>query len=63
MLPPFESAMASEITGQLIDLYARRAEASHRQDWEQVRRLDVEMARTSLLREVIRDRAEQFELT
>jgi hypothetical protein len=57
MLPPFESAVAVEITEQLIDLYARRAEASERKDWERVRRLDVEMDRASLLREVIRDRA------
>ena len=63
MLPPFESAIASEITEQLIDLYARRAEASKRKDWERVRRLDLEMDRASLLREVIRDRTEQFELT
>jgi hypothetical protein len=63
MLPPFESAVAVEITEQLIDLYARRAEASERKDWERVRRLDVEMDRASLLREVIRDRADQFELT
>jgi hypothetical protein len=63
MLPPFESAIATEITEQLIDLYARRAEASKRKDWERVRRLDLEMDRASLLREVIRDRTEQFELT
>ena len=63
MLPPFESAVAVEITEQLIDLYARRAEASERKDWERVRRLDVEMDRASLLREVIRDRADHFELT
>ena len=63
VLPPFESAVADEVTEQLIDLYARRAEASERKDWERVRRLDIEMDRASLLREVIRDRAEQFELT
>lgn len=63
MLPPFETAVAVEITEQLIDLYARRAEASERKDWERVRRLDIEMDRASLLREVIRDRADQFELT
>jgi hypothetical protein len=63
VLPPFETAVAVEITEQLIDLYARRAEASERKDWERVRRLDIEMDRASLLREVIRDRADQFELT
>ncbi len=63
MLPPFEFAVAVEITEQLIDLYARRAEASERKDWEQVHRLDMEMDRASLLREAIRDRADQFELT
>jgi hypothetical protein len=63
MLPPFESAVAVEITEQLIDLYARRAEASERKDWKQVHRLDTEMDRASLLREAIRDRADQFELT
>ena len=63
MLPPFETAVAVEITEQLIDLYARRAEASERKDWERVRRLDIEMDRAPLLREVIRDRADQFELT
>jgi hypothetical protein len=63
MLPPFETAVAVEITEQLIGLYARRAEASERKDWERVRRLDIEMDRASLLREVIRDRADQFELT
>jgi hypothetical protein len=62
VLPPFESAVADEITEQLIDLYARRAVATERKDWDRVRKLDVEMDRTSLLREVIRDRAEQFEL-
>jgi hypothetical protein len=63
VLPPFETAIADEITEQLIDLYARRAEASERKDWKRVHRLDIEMDRTSLLREAIRDRAEQFELT
>lgn len=63
MLPPFESAIAIEITEQLIDLYARRAEASEQKDWEQVRQLDIEMDRASLLREVIRDRSDQFDLT
>ena len=63
MLPPFESAVADEVTEQLIDLYARRAVAMARKDWDRVRKLDVEMDRTSLLREVIRDQAEQFELT
>jgi hypothetical protein len=63
VLPPFESAVAAEITEQLIDLYARRAEASERKDWASVRRLDVEMDRASLLREVIRDRADAFELS
>ena len=63
MLPPFETAVATEITEQLIDLYARRAEASEHKNWEQVRRLDIEMDRASLLREVIRDRTDQFELT
>ena len=63
MLSPFETAVAVDITEQLIDLYARRAEASERKDWERVRRLDIEMDRASLLREVIRDRADQFELT
>ena len=63
MLPPFESAIATDITEQLIDLYARRADASQRKDWACVRRLDIEMDRASLLREVIRDRADQFELT
>jgi hypothetical protein len=63
VLPPFESAVATEITEQLIDLYARRADASERKDWERVRRLDIEMDRASLLREVIRDRADQFDLT
>jgi len=63
VLPPFESAVADEVTEQLIDLYARRAVAAARKDWDRVRKLDVEMDRTSLLREVIRDRADQFELT
>ena len=63
MLPPFESAVAVEITEQLINLYASRAEASEKKDWERVRRLDIEMDRASLLREVIRDRAEQFDLS
>ena len=63
MLPPFETAVAVEITEQLIDLYTRRADASERKDWERVRRLDIEMDRASLLREVIRDRADQFDLT
>ena len=63
MLPPFESAIATEVTEQLIDLYARRAEASELEDWERVRQLDIEMDRASLLREVIRDRADHFELT
>ena len=63
MLSPFETAVAVDITEQLIDLYARRAEASERKDWERVRRLDIEMDRASLLREAIRDRADQFELT
>jgi hypothetical protein len=63
VLSPFETAVAVDITEQLIDLYARRAEASERKDWERVRRLDIEMDRASLLREVIRDRADQFELT
>ena len=62
VLPPFESAIATEIAEQLIDLYARRAEASEQQDWEQVRLLDIEMDRASLLREAIRDRADQFDL-
>ena len=51
MLPPFESAVADEITEQLIDLYARRAEASEHEDWNRVRKLDIEMDRVSLLRE------------
>jgi hypothetical protein len=63
VLPPFESAVAVEVTEQLIDLYVRRAEASERRDWRRVRRLDIEMDRASLLREMIRERAEQFELT
>lgn len=63
MLPPFEFAVAVEVTEQLIDLYARRAEASERKDWEEVRKLDIEMDRVSLLREAIRDRADQFEPT
>jgi hypothetical protein len=63
MLPPFEEAVAVEVTEQLIDLYARRAEASEHRDWERVRRLDIEMDRASLLREVIRDRTAEFELT
>jgi hypothetical protein len=63
MLPPFESAVADEVTEQLIDLYARRAEASEQMDWELVRKLDIEMDRASLLREVIRDRTNRFELT
>jgi hypothetical protein len=63
VLPPFESAVAIEITEQLIDLYTRRADASERKDWGMVRRLDIEMDRASLLREVIRDRADQFDLT
>jgi hypothetical protein len=63
VLSPFETAVAVDITEQLIDLYARRAEASERKDWERVRRLDIEMDRASLLREAIRDRADQFELT
>lgn len=62
MLSPFESAVAEEITEQLIDLYARRAEASEQQDWNRVRKLDIEMDRVSLLREAIRDRADRFEL-
>ncbi|MFZ2006387.1 MAG: hypothetical protein WB697_17770 [Stellaceae bacterium] len=63
MLPPFEFAVAVEVTEQLIDLYARRAEASKRKDWEEARKLDIEMDRVSLLREAIRDRTDQFELT
>lgn len=63
MLPPFEFAIATEVTEQLIDLYARRAGAAERQDWAQVRKLDIEMDRASLLREAIRDRADEFELT
>lgn len=63
MLQPFETVIADEIAEQLIDLYARRAEASDREDWAGVRKLDREMDRVSLLREVIRDRAEEFELT
>ena len=63
VLPPFESAVADEITEQLIDLYARRAEASDQEDWNRVRKLDIEMDRVSLLREALRDRADQFELT
>lgn len=63
MLPPFESAVAIEITEHLIDLYARRAEASERKDWERVRWLDTEMDRASVLREALRDRSDQFELT
>lgn len=63
MLSPFEAAVADEITGQLTDLYARRAKASEQKDWERVRRLDIEMNRTSLLREVIRDRTKQLELS
>ena len=63
MLPPFEYAVADEITEQLIDLYARRAEASEHEDWSRVRKLDIEMARVSLLREALRDQADQFELT
>jgi hypothetical protein len=63
VLPPFESAVAEEVTEQLIHLYSRRAEASERRDWEHVRRLDIELDRASLLRETIRDRAELFELT
>ena len=63
MLSPFEAAVADEITEQLIDLYARRAEASEQEDWTRVRKLDIEMDRVSLLRETIRDRADQFELT
>jgi hypothetical protein len=63
MLPPFEAAIALEVTEQLIDLYARRAEASQRGDWERVHRLDIEMDRASLLREAMRDRADQFDLT
>ena len=62
VLPPFESAVADEITEQLIDLYARRAEASEQEDWNRVRKLDIEMDRVSLLREALRDRADQFEL-
>lgn len=62
MLSSFEAAVADEITEQLIDLYARRAKASEQKDWERVRRLDVEMKRASVLREVIRDRTEQLEL-
>jgi hypothetical protein len=63
VLPPFESAVADEIAEQLIDLYARRAEASEQEDWPRVRKLDIEMDRVSLLREALRDRADQFELT
>ena len=63
VLPPFECAIATEIAEQLIDLYSRRAEASDRKDWEEVRKLDLEMDRASLLREAIRDRADQFELS
>lgn len=63
MLSSFEAAVADEITEQLIDLYARRAKACEQKDWERVRRLDIEMKRTSLLREVIRDRTEQLELS
>jgi hypothetical protein len=63
VLPPFESAVADEVTEQLIDLYARRAEASEQEDWNRVRKLDIELDRVSLLREAIRDRADQFELT
>ena len=63
VLSPFESAVADEITEQLIDLYARRAEASDQEDWNRVRKLDIEMDRVSLLREALRDRADQFELT
>jgi hypothetical protein len=63
VLPPFESAVAEEITEQLIDLYARRAEASDHADWNRVRKLDIELDRVSLLREALRDRADQFELT
>jgi hypothetical protein len=63
VLSPFESAVADDITEQLIDLYARRAEASEHEDWNRVRKLDIEMARVSLLREALRDRVEQFELT
>jgi len=63
VLSSFESAIATDITEQLIDLYTRRAQASERKDWAKVRRLDIELDRVSLLREVIRDRAGQFELT
>jgi hypothetical protein len=63
VLPPFEFALATNVTEQLIDLYARRAQALERRDWPKVRRLDIELDRVSLLRETIRDRAEQFELT
>src|SRR5262249_2705683 len=63
VLPPFESAVADEITEQLIDLYARRAAATERKDWAGGRRLDVEMDGTSLLREAIGDGGEKFELT
>lgn len=63
VLPPFECAIATEIAEQLIDLYSRRAEASDRRDWEEVRKLDLEMDRASLLREAIRDRSDQFELS
>ena len=41
VLPPFESAVADEVTEQLIDLYARRAVATARKDWDRVRKLDV----------------------
>jgi hypothetical protein len=63
VLSPFESAVADEVTEQLIDLYARRAEALEQADWYRVRKLDIEMDRVSLLREAIRDRADRFELT